>query len=74
MKRILFAIIAALMLASCGVSAGTDTENGEKIAQFTFLDMAFGVVVKVYEIKDTKGNAYILAVSEDGVAVCPIKE
>jgi hypothetical protein len=74
MKRILFVILVALILAGCGVSAGREPENGDKIAQFTFFDMAFGTVVKVYEIKDMKGNTYILAVSEDGIAVCPAKE
>jgi hypothetical protein len=74
MKRVLFVIVAVLILVGCGVSAGTEPENGGKIAQFTFLDMAFGTVVKVYEIKDTEGNIYILAVSEDGLAVCPAKE
>jgi hypothetical protein len=70
----LLVLVAVLILGSCGGSLGTDPENGNKIAQFTFLDVAIGGLVKVYEIRDTRGNAYILAVSEDGVSVCPAKE
>jgi hypothetical protein len=74
MKRILFVLTVALMLTGCGVSAGREPVNGDKITQFTYFDVAFGNIVKVYEIKDARGNSYILAVSEDGVAVCPAKE
>jgi hypothetical protein len=80
MKNLLLTLAAGLFLGSvllsaCGVSVGSPSENdGSKIAQFSYVDMALGNTVKVYEVKDSKGATYILAVSEDGVAICPAKE
>jgi hypothetical protein len=79
MKRLLLVLAAALLLAACRFSENPppkifNTEAVNKFMQFSYFDGPVGNYVKVYEIRDARGNAYIVVATHDSIAICSAKE